>query len=80
MGLALCSCKLPGHQRLGTVGESNADLSSATRFPEKKWPGKFDVYGTSHQIFHVLVVCGAVVHLCGVWSAYGWNYRNERSL
>jgi len=49
----------------------------ATRFPEKKWPGRFDVWGTSHQLFHVLVVAAAVVHLFGVWSAYGWHYRSQ---
>lgn len=51
----------------------------ATRFPESRWPGKFDVWGTSHQIFHVLVVGAAVVHLWGVWSAYKWSYENLRS-
>jgi adiponectin receptor len=51
----------------------------ATRWPERKWPGRFDVYGTSHQFFHVLVVAAAGVHLWGVWSAYGWNYENQRS-
>ena len=50
----------------------------ATRFPESKWPGRFDMYGTSHQIFHVFVVGAAVVHLWGVWSAYRWNYENLR--
>ena len=49
-----------------------------TRFPERRWPGRFDVYGTSHQIFHVLVVGATVVHLWGVWSAYKWDYENLR--
>ncbi|KAK3374985.1 hemolysin-III family protein [Podospora didyma] len=34
----------------------------ATRFPECRWPGKFDMWG-SHSIFHVLVVCAAVYYL-----------------
>ena len=50
----------------------------ATRVPESVWPGRFDVWGSSHQIFHVLVVCGALVHLCGVWDAYRWNYVNHQ--
>ncbi|KAF8847123.1 HlyIII-domain-containing protein [Acephala macrosclerotiorum] len=49
----------------------------ATRFPESKWPGKFDVWFCSHQIFHILVVCASVVHLKGVWDAYAWNYHNN---
>jgi adiponectin receptor len=49
-----------------------------TRFPESRWPGKFDVWGTSHQIFHVLVVGATCAHLWGVWSAYKWNYDQGR--
>jgi adiponectin receptor len=32
------------------------------RWPESKWPGRFDFFGTSHQIFHVLVVAGCCLH------------------
>lgn len=49
-----------------------------TRFPESVWPGKFDIWGSSHQIFHVLVVFGGTVHMLGVWSAYSWNYHHNR--
>ncbi|KAF2757317.1 Hly-III related protein, partial [Pseudovirgaria hyperparasitica] len=39
----------------------------ATRIPESlSTKGKFDIIGSSHQIFHVCVVIGAVVHLYGV--------------
>ena len=51
----------------------------ATRFPECVWPAKFDMWGSSHQIFHVLVVTGALVHLRGVWTALAWNYEHNRS-
>ena len=50
-----------------------------TRIPESIWPGKFDIWCSSHQIFHVLVVCASLVHLYGVWSAFGWNYENQRT-
>lgn len=40
----------------------------AKRFPEKQWPGKFDVLFSSHQIFHVLVVFGVAIHFAGaIW-------------
>lgn len=42
----------------------------ATRWPEKNWPERFDVFGNSHQIFHVCVVAGAATHCWGVWSAW----------
>jgi adiponectin receptor len=35
----------------------------ATRFPECVWPGKFDIWFQSHQIFHIFVVAASVVHL-----------------
>ena len=41
----------------------------AARVPERWYPGRFDVVGSSHQIFHVLVVTAAVVHLIGLLKA-----------
>ena len=32
------------------------------RIPERWMPGKFDIAGHSHQLFHVLVVAGAYTH------------------
>lgn len=37
-------------------------LVYATRIPERWKPGKFDIAGHSHQLFHVLVVAGACTH------------------
>ncbi|CAM8946876.1 unnamed protein product [Rhodiola kirilowii] len=37
-------------------------LIYATRIPERWKPGKFDIAGHSHQLFHVLVVAGAYTH------------------
>jgi adiponectin receptor len=49
----------------------------ASRWPEKKYPGKFDL-GCSHGAFHVCVVLAAGVHLRGVWSAMlGWEKRGR---
>ncbi|EAW09635.1 hemolysin III family protein [Aspergillus clavatus NRRL 1] len=42
----------------------------AARVPERLRPGKFDILGSSHQIFHVLVVCAAVAHLTGLLRAF----------
>lgn len=40
------------------------------RFPEVKKPGAFDIWGHSHQIFHVLVVVAAMCHLKGLLGSY----------
>ncbi|SMR54452.1 unnamed protein product [Zymoseptoria tritici ST99CH_3D1] len=45
----------------------------ATRYPESSYPGKFDLWG-SHSIFHVLVVCAAVVQLVGYLDAYDYAH------
>ncbi|EFO22180.1 adiponectin receptor 1b [Loa loa] len=38
----------------------------ATRTPEKCFPGKFDLWLQSHQLFHMFVVAAALVHLYGI--------------
>lgn len=48
------------------------------RFPEKLYPGHFDIWGSSHQLFHVLVVLATAVHLFGVLNALKWNHANRQ--
>ncbi|XP_043707988.1 heptahelical transmembrane protein 2 [Telopea speciosissima] len=44
-----------------------------SRIPERWHPGKFDIAGHSHQIFHVLVVAGALAHYAA--SLVIWDFR-----
>lgn len=46
----------------------------AARVPERLRPGRFDIVGHSHQIFHVLVVCAAVAHLMGLLRAFDYRH------
>ncbi|KAJ5493184.1 ADIPOR-like receptor [Penicillium diatomitis] len=46
----------------------------AARVPERLRPGQFDLFGHSHQIFHVLVVCAAVAHLTGLLKAFDYRH------
>lgn len=46
----------------------------AMRVPERLWPGKFDILGHSHQIFHVLVVLAAAAHLTGLLRAFDYRH------
>ncbi|KAK0398632.1 hypothetical protein QR680_002683 [Steinernema hermaphroditum] len=41
-------------------------LLYATRTPERFFPGKFDIWFQSHQLFHICVVCAALVHYYGI--------------
>lgn len=48
-------------------------LIYATRIPERWRPGKFDIAGSSHQLFHVLVVAGAYTHYRAGLIYLGWR-------
>ncbi|KAK8602127.1 hypothetical protein V6N13_058219 [Hibiscus sabdariffa] len=47
-----------------------------TRIPERLKPGWFDLTGHSHQIFHVLVVMGALAHYGASLEFLEWRDRN----
>ncbi|KAH7375057.1 hemolysin-III related-domain-containing protein [Plectosphaerella cucumerina] len=47
-------------------------------FPEKWYPFRFDIFGASHQIFHICVVLGAASHFYGILSAYQYTYEHPR--
>jgi adiponectin receptor len=44
------------------------------RIPERVRPGLFDIWGSSHQIFHVCAVAGAAWHLFGLLKAFDYNH------
>ena len=46
--------------------------------PETLKPGRFDFFGCSHQIFHVLVVLATIVHLLGIVLAFDYNYHHRQ--
>jgi len=41
-------------------------IAYATKFPERFWRRTFDLFGGSHQIMHMAVLCAAIVHLFGL--------------
>ncbi|KAL8662479.1 MAG: hypothetical protein Q9168_008251, partial [Polycauliona sp. 1 TL-2023] len=49
-------------------------LFYGARIPESFKPGRFDIWGCSHQIFHLLVVAATAVHAYGIISAFHYNY------
>jgi adiponectin receptor len=49
----------------------------AARIPERFKPGHFDIWGSSHQIFHVLVVLAAAAHLVGMVKAFDFKYSQR---
>ena len=47
------------------------------RIPEALVPGRFDIFGSSHQIFHCFVVLAAVAHFAGILTAFDYNYHHR---
>ena len=45
----------------------------AARIPERWAPGRFDLVGNSHQVFHVAIVAAAAVHYRGVMGIMHWR-------
>ncbi|KAI1615328.1 hemolysin-III related-domain-containing protein [Exophiala viscosa] len=52
----------------------------AARIPEAWYPGKFDTLGSSHQIFHVLIVLAAMSQLKGLLKAFDYRHGFMGSL
>ncbi len=48
----------------------------AIQFPECRFPGKFDLFFNSHQVFHVCIVLAAYAHYLAVREAMSWRYAN----
>lgn len=40
------------------------------RFPERVAPGKFDIWGSSHQIFHIAILCAIYTHLTALLQGF----------
>ena len=46
------------------------------RFPEKYFPGKFDIFGSSHQLLHIAVLIASFFHYIGSLDAYYSRFNN----
>ncbi|KAL6230443.1 hypothetical protein BDW75DRAFT_222612 [Aspergillus navahoensis] len=46
----------------------------ATQVPERIYPGVFDIWISSHQIFHFMVVMAIISHLYGLINAFNYNH------
>lgn len=49
------------------------------RVPERLKPAAFDLFGTSHQIFHVLILAAICSHLYGLLIAFDYKYSIQYS-
>ena len=51
----------------------------ASMWPERSFPGRFQLVGASHQIFHVFVLVAAVLHSRNVRAAYAHTQQQMAS-
>ncbi|KAK9255496.1 hemolysin-III related-domain-containing protein [Lipomyces tetrasporus] len=49
----------------------------AARIPERWRPGRFDLFGSSHQIFHMCVLGAAICHLKGMINCYNFCHGDR---
>jgi len=44
-----------------------------SRFPERYYPGRFDLYFSSHQLWHAFVFAAPLIHFFGVAGHFHWR-------
>lgn len=49
----------------------------AVRLPEKRFPRRFDIWGSSHQLLHIFVILAALAHMFGLIRAF--RHIHDRS-
>lgn len=52
----------------------SSDTFQQIRWPERLSPKTFDIWGSSHQIFHVLILMAAGTHLYGMIKAFDFHH------
>ncbi|CEG39119.1 adiponectin receptor [Plasmopara halstedii] len=52
----------------------------ATKFPERFFPGRFDLWFSSHQLWHICVVAAALVHFANALQHYEWRWNTQCEL
>lgn len=53
---------------------------SAERIPERFAPGRFDLLGASHQIFHVACLLAALSHYVALCHAFTFRHHTKAGL
>ncbi|KAK4068518.1 hypothetical protein Purlil1_13776 [Purpureocillium lilacinum] len=49
----------------------------ASRFPERLDPGRFDIWGSSHQIFHVAILCAMSTHATALLQGFTTSHTQD---
>ncbi|PMD61317.1 Hly-III related protein [Hyaloscypha bicolor E] len=77
-GVAIHGWEIQNHRMslgwMGLMGGLNLIGASAyaTRIPERWYPRRHDIYGSSHQILHFMVIFAGLTHMIGLLSAFDY--------
>lgn len=60
--------------KVGMLPHNTFKKSALTvkQFPEKWFKRRFDIFGASHQILHLLVICAGLTHTFGLLQAFDY--------
>lgn len=46
------------------------------QIPERWYPRRYDIYGGSHQILHIMVILAGLAHMKGLIRAFDLSHTN----
>ncbi|CZT51252.1 related to IZH2 Implicated in Zinc Homeostasis, membran protein [Rhynchosporium secalis] len=52
-------------------------VAYASRVPESWYLSRHDIYGSSHQILHFMVIFAGLAHMVGLLKAFDHLYANK---
>ena len=69
-GVSLYAVSLYAHRVCHLLKDLGSDEYLQFRIPERFAPGKFDIWGSSHQIFHIAILCAMYTHLAALLQGF----------
>jgi len=69
-GVSLYAVCLYAHRVFHSLRDKKSDEHLQLRVPERLAPGRFDIWGSSHQIFHVAILCAMYTHVTALLQGF----------
>ena len=69
-GVSLYAVRLHTQRVFHALRNKDSDQHLQFRIPERLAPGKFDIWGSSHQFFHIAVLCGMYTHVTALLQGF----------
>ena len=69
-GVSLYTVCLHTHRMFHSLRDKNPNEHLQFRIPERLALGKFDIWGSSHQIFHVAILCAMYTQVTALLQVF----------